>query len=36
MDSNIEDYRNTASYYDGHTMRDGSQRKKYVRRTRRK
>lgn len=36
MDSNIEDYHNTASYYDGHTMRDGSQRKKYVRRTRRK
>ena len=32
MDSNIEDYRNTASYYDGHTMRDGSQRKRYVRR----
>ena len=31
MDSNIEDYRNTASYYDGHTMRDGSQRKRYVR-----
>ena len=30
MDSNIEDYRNTASYYDGHTMRDGSQRKRYV------
>ena len=28
MDSNIEDYRNTASYYDGHTMRDGSQRKR--------
>lgn len=32
MDSNIEDYRNTASYYDGHTMRDGSQRKRYVKR----
>lgn len=31
MDSNIEDYRNTASYYDGHTMRDGSQRKRHVR-----
>lgn len=30
MDSNIEDYRNTASYYDGHTMRNGSQRKRYV------
>lgn len=33
MDSNIEDYRNTASYYDGHVMRDGSQRKRYVKRT---
>ena len=31
MDSNIEDYRNTASYYDGQTMRDGRQRKRYVR-----
>ena len=31
MDSNIEDYRNTASYYDGQAMRDGSQRKRYVR-----
>ena len=31
MDSNIEDYRNTASYNDGHTMRDGSQRKRHVR-----
>ena len=32
MDSNIEDYRNTASYYDGQAMRDGSQRKRYVKR----
>ena len=30
MDSNIEDYRNTASYYDGQAMRDGSWRKRYV------
>ena len=32
MDSNIEDYRNTASYYDGQAMRDGSWRKRYVKR----
>ena len=32
MDSHIEDYRNTASYYDGQAMRDGSQRKRYVKR----
>lgn len=28
---NVLHYRNTASYYDGHTMRDGSQRKRHVR-----
>lgn len=27
----VKNYRNTASYYDGHTMRDGSQRKRHVR-----
>ena len=32
MDSNIEDYRNTASYYDGQVMRDGSWRKRHVKR----
>lgn len=36
MDTNIEDYRCTASYFDGHVMRDGSQRKQYVKQIRRK
>lgn len=36
MDTNIEDYRYTASYFDGHVMRDGIQRKRYVKQTRRK
>lgn len=36
MDTNIEDYRYTASYFDGHVMRNGSQRKQYVKQIRRK
>lgn len=36
MDTNIEDYRHTASYFDGRVMRDGTQRKRYVKQTRRK
>lgn len=36
MDTNIEDYRYTASYFDGHVMQDGIQRKRYVKQTRRK
>lgn len=30
MDSNIEDFRNTASYYDGQVMRDNAYRKRFI------
>ena len=30
MDSNVEDFRNTASYYDGQVMRDNAYRKRFI------